>query len=184
MFEKLVSFTKKVADLADRPSLDPTALKAQFDAAPDEVRVYLNKLIDSLIKTTAGDSGAKNIGVTSIAGVTGNDIQTILEGLVITSGSNENGKFIKYPDGTMICYGSVAAIAGTGIKTISGITYPVPFVGGTPDVNLTHRSISGKFADHYVLDPTTTTFGIVHQGVGGVDLTGTLFTWQAIGRWK
>jgi hypothetical protein len=81
MFEKLVSFTKKVADLPDRPSLNPAELKNQFDAAPDEVRVYLNKLVDALQKTTAGDSGAKSIGVTSISGLTGNDIQTILEQL-------------------------------------------------------------------------------------------------------
>jgi hypothetical protein len=182
MFEKLTSFTKKVADLSDRPSLNPTELKAQFDAAPDEVRVYLNKLIDALTKTTAGDSGAKNIGVTSISGVTGNDIQTILEGLVITSGSNANGFYVKYPDGTLICYGSVAALAGTGIKTIGTITYPAPFVGVTPYVIATHRSIAGRFADYYILDPKLTDFGLVHQG--STDLSGTIFTWQAIGKWK
>jgi hypothetical protein len=81
MFEKLVSFTKKVADLADRPSLNSSELKAQFDAAPDEVRQYLNKLVDALQKTTAGDSGAKNVGATSISGLTGNDVQTLLESL-------------------------------------------------------------------------------------------------------
>jgi hypothetical protein len=85
MFEKLVSFTKDVSDLADKPALgSAAALKAQFDAAPDEVRVYLNKLIEALQKTTAGDSGAKNIGVTSISGLTGSDVQTILESLNTT----------------------------------------------------------------------------------------------------
>lgn len=72
-------FTKKVADLADKPTLNPNELKAQFDAAPDEVRQYLNKLIDALMRTTAGDSGAKNIGATSINGLNGNDLQTMLE---------------------------------------------------------------------------------------------------------
>lgn len=184
MFEKLVSFTKKVADLSDRPSLNSSELKAHFDSAPDEVRQYLNKLIEALQRTTAGDSGAKNIGVTAISGVAGTDIQTVLEAMVMTSGSNTNGNYIKYPDGTMICYGLTPAIAGTGLKTISGITFPVQFAGSSPAVNVTHRSIAGKFADQYVLDPTTTNFGIVHQGVGGADLTGTIFTWQAIGRWK
>jgi hypothetical protein len=79
--EKLNAFTKDVSDLSDRPALNPTELKAQFDAAPDEVRQYLNKLIDALKKTTAGDSGAKNIGATTISGLTGTDIQTILESL-------------------------------------------------------------------------------------------------------
>jgi hypothetical protein len=77
-FDKLDSFTKKVSDLSDKPSLTPTALKAQFDAAPEELRGKFNDLIDGLKKTTAGDSGAKNIGVSSISGVSGNDIQTVL----------------------------------------------------------------------------------------------------------
>jgi hypothetical protein len=81
MFEKLVSFTKKVADLADRPSLNSSELKSQFDAAPDEVRVFLNKLIDALKSTATGDSGAKNVGATSISGLTGTDVQTLLENL-------------------------------------------------------------------------------------------------------
>jgi hypothetical protein len=102
---------------------------------------------------------------------------------LVTSGSNTKGFFAKHPDGTMTCYGSISAIAGTGLKTISGITYPTAFIS-SPAVNITHRSIAGKFSNHYVLDPTTTAFGIVHQGVSGVDLTGTIFTWNAIGRWK
>jgi hypothetical protein len=48
MFNKLLSFTKKVADLDNKPALTPTELKNQFDAAPDEVRVYFNQLIDDL----------------------------------------------------------------------------------------------------------------------------------------
>jgi hypothetical protein len=82
MLEKLVSFTKDVSDLANRPALDPAVLKAQFDAAPEELRVYLNKLIDALKLTTAGDSGAKNIGTTNITGLTGNDVQSQLESVL------------------------------------------------------------------------------------------------------
>jgi hypothetical protein len=48
MFEKLLSFTKKVQDLPDQPTLTPNELKAQFDAAPEELRVHLNKTIDDV----------------------------------------------------------------------------------------------------------------------------------------
>jgi hypothetical protein len=81
MFQKLVSFTKKVADLADKPALNASQLKAQFDAAPDEVRQYLNNLIDALVRTTTGDSGAKNIGATVISGLEGTDVQTQMENM-------------------------------------------------------------------------------------------------------
>ncbi|MBT2656611.1 hypothetical protein J7E81_15435 [Bacillus sp. ISL-18] len=103
---------------------------------------------------------------------------------VIESGTNVNGSYIKYPDGTMICAGSTPAVAGTTLKTLNGLLYPASFVGNTPYVLLTHRSVSGRFANFYVLDPSLTSFGIVHQGVSSVDLSGTIFTWQAIGRWR
>lgn len=90
MFQKLVSFTKKVADLADRPSINASELKSQFDAAPDEVRQYLNDLIDALKSTKSGDSGAINIGASSITGLTGNNVQSLLNSLKTYS----DGKFI------------------------------------------------------------------------------------------
>lgn len=80
-FNKLLSFTKKVQDLPDQPALTPADLKAQFDAAPEEVRTYLNNLIDALTSTTSGDSGAKNVGATTVGSMTGNDVQTILGAL-------------------------------------------------------------------------------------------------------
>jgi hypothetical protein len=48
MLQKLLAFTKKVADLPDRPSLNSAELKAQFDAAPEELRQTFNKLVDDL----------------------------------------------------------------------------------------------------------------------------------------
>jgi hypothetical protein len=95
--------------------------------------------------------------------------------------NSNNSQVIKFPDGTQICLGSVFGIAGTGLKTISGLTYPAAFTT-TPYILVTHRSLAGKFADFYVLDPTTTGFSIVYTSGG--DLSNTIFTWQAIGRWK
>jgi hypothetical protein len=115
-FEKLDSFSKKVSDLADKPSLTPTALKAQFDAAPDEVRVYLNALIDALKKTTSGDSGAKNIGATSITGLTGSDVQTIL------------GSLKTYTE-TLV--GKKQAGQTTTFGVFAGLTYDIPITYNT-----------------------------------------------------
>ena len=104
--------------------------------------------------------------------------------VLVTNGSNSNGNYTKLPDGTLICSGSTTALAGTTLQTKAGITYPLAFVGSTPHVVVSHRSISGKFANYYVLDPNLTSFSLVHQGVGGVDLDTTLFTWYAVGKWK
>lgn len=83
MLNKLLSFTKKVQDLADKPNTTMTAaeVKAQFDAAPDELRLTFNQLIDDLQSFVDGDSGADNIGVSAIAGLTGGTVQSLLEEL-------------------------------------------------------------------------------------------------------
>jgi hypothetical protein len=98
MFSKLLAFTKKVSDFADHVTGNASDNKAQFDAAPEELREYFNNLIDALKSTTSGDSGAKNIGATSIADLTGNDVQTILESLKTYS----DGKFVKNNGRTIV----------------------------------------------------------------------------------
>src|SRR5574342_1090393 len=77
--QKLLAFSKTVSDLSDKPALTPTALKAQFDSSPNELKDTLNSLIDALKSTTSGDSGAKNLGATTITDLTGSDVQSILE---------------------------------------------------------------------------------------------------------
>jgi hypothetical protein len=90
LFQKLLAFTKKVSDFADHVTGNASANKAQFDAAPEELRTYFNNLIDGLKSTASGDSGAKNIGVTSISNLTGSDVQTILESLNTILGYQTN----------------------------------------------------------------------------------------------
>lgn len=79
---KITAFLKKVTDLTDTPSesMTPADIKAWFDSSPEELRVKMNSLIDGLVSKTT-DSGAKNIGVETISGLTGNDVQTLLQSL-------------------------------------------------------------------------------------------------------
>lgn len=100
---------------------------------------------------------------------------------VETRGNNANGEFVKFYNGTQLCTHSIFAQAGTGVRTMSGITYSSAFIT-TPYVFVTWRSIAGKFVDYYVLDPTSTTMGIVFNT--GVDVSTSIFTIVAVGRWK
>jgi hypothetical protein len=90
--EKLLAFTQDVSDLADKPStsLSAVQVKAIFDAAPNEVRVYLNQLIDDLQSVVDGDSGADNINVTAITGLTGDTVQALLEALKVYADTKSN----------------------------------------------------------------------------------------------
>jgi hypothetical protein len=80
-FNKLTAFTQKVADAADQITGNPVLAKSIFDNAPEELRTYFNNLVDALKSTASGDSGAKNTGATAITGLTGTDVQTLLEAL-------------------------------------------------------------------------------------------------------
>jgi hypothetical protein len=199
-FDKLDSFTKKVSDLSDKPSLTPTALKAQFDAAPEELRGKFNDLIDGLKKTTAGDSGAKNIGVSSISGVSGNDIQTVLEKLITISGSNANGNYVKLPDGTLIqwfnvtflanaiTWSTAAQVGSTYYYTATNWDFPIPFVGDGISVHASGDIPTFGIEQHKAYNPTILNCR-TEQGVLGINPTslGALTCYKslfAIGRWK
>lgn len=104
----------------------------------------------------------------------------------ISSGSNANGSWTKWPDGTMIAYGvvtsqSIPANSTTGI-TGQSVLFPASFVG-SPSVTLT------------ALADTTSHFSAKLGGVTATLWWGSITNgsdyarvvpvhWQAIGRWK
>jgi hypothetical protein len=110
----------------------------------------------------------------------------------IESGSNANGNYTKFPDGTMMQWGFSSQNASTFGKYI---TYPIPFLAGTiPSWTVTHTNHHGGVS-HIVIGAVegtlangtpgtigftagflTTTWGSPGAAIG--------FCWQAMGRWK
>lgn len=102
--------------------------------------------------------------------------------LFCQSGSNSNGNWIKFADGTMVCYGSGSVTASTSYATI---TYPEVF-SKTPDLQLTpgysyYADISMTYGS-----PTASSFQAFPRRVstGAVVDQTQYFSWLAIGRWK
>ncbi len=79
--KKLERFTKQVSDLPDTPSMSAVELKSYFDASPEEVRQALNLVVEVLMSAESGDSGADNVGASTIPGVDGTSVQAMLESL-------------------------------------------------------------------------------------------------------
>jgi hypothetical protein len=90
---KITAFSDTHSAQTDRPSLTSAQMKTLLDSSPEELRVALNGLIDDLIATTGGNSGAQNIGSESLLGKT--NVYEILESLV------EAGSGSIPPDGTI-----------------------------------------------------------------------------------
>ena len=95
---KIAAFTKLIESLADKPNLGSTTLlKQYFDSSPDELKTALNGLIDDLLAIGDGTSGADNIGATTVTGIVGNTVQTILENIkaLIDTKSNSADVYTK-----------------------------------------------------------------------------------------
>jgi len=100
------------------------------------------------------------------------------------SGSNANGNYIKYDDGTMFVY---YVSASNESRTDFTVTYPATFVvlGGYAPIVLPHfarLADTSQFSRFQIRAYNGgTSFRIVREGGAGVNHQ---FTYMAIGRWK
>lgn len=109
----------------------------------------------------------------------------------IQSGSNSNGKYIKFPDGTLIQYGSVSVTPSTqrlqgGLTYYSGaieVSLPEKFIN--TNYNLSSNIILANmnyFCQSYCVITSNSSITISFASTGK-DSARTI-QWIAIGRWK
>lgn len=105
------------------------------------------------------------------------------------SGTNANGSYIKFDDGTMICYRDVQVdtVSGQNKLTASNIPLPAAFLDNKYNII---ASISGTPYSLYLATtsyPTSnSTFNIASQTISGTfaGISTQRFNVIAIGRWK
>ena len=120
------------------------------------------------------------------------DVHGLADKVIIETGNNANGRYIKFGDGTMICYGSISKTLSIDIAFGSlfrndndtlVITYPVSFYETAPALNVFNNgNTTALFANQttgtvsearlYALRPTAFTGSVIQ------------LNWCAIGRWK
>ena len=112
-------------------------------------------------------------------------------GVIVESGSNDNGSWIKYSDGTMICYKSTGEI-DMNVTTSWGSLYegnisvgnfPAEFIE-TPTISVTPFG-SGMLIEQGGIDASKTSWGNI-TGVrpNSVENVKARFHLMAIGKWK
>lgn len=125
-----------------------------------------------------------------------NALQTNVENAingVIESGSNANGYYAKYADGTMICTKQVFITAeitsswgnlyDTGNQDIDLGNYAQPFVGNVPQVSITMSSANGCWLEGCT-DRTLTSYGKIVLASATSKEAGVVYDLIAIGKWK
>ena len=107
---------------------------------------------------------------------------------IIERGTNSNGSYIKFGDGTLIQWGSWSKSAGTNVFTVT-LPSTTNYIDTNYDVNiiLAIGTDTNLMASTGVRSKTTSSF--VGHSVYTTDLinfnTGsTVGTWSTIGRWK
>lgn len=102
---------------------------------------------------------------------------------IVESGSNSNGEWVKYDDGTMECRNSFIEIPAN--IEYKEITFPQNFINRNISVGLTPFYSYYKGAILTISKPQTSYFNIyplTHAGAIPTQITG--FSYIAIGRWK
>jgi hypothetical protein len=132
----------------------------------------------------AGAYGKSNaVGTVSLSG-------GVPSGAIIEQGSNANGSFTKFADGTMICRGisPTALLVNTAGGNVfhSGanftFTFPVTFVGGVPCVSV-NAITSGSYYCWGCVEGSTTMAAVLARVVSPVSGTSAYLCYTAVGRW-
>lgn len=106
---------------------------------------------------------------------------------IVESGNNANGYYVKFIDGTLICYGVVNNIttpANDGISTL--ITLPISFINTNYNVSFTIVNGGAYWASVNISmnNKNTSNFRMSTWNEAGSDNTNQSYSYIAIGKWK
>lgn len=82
---KVNDWSQAVSSLDDKPKMTAAALKAAFDSNSNQLKPAINGIIDDL----TGSQGALNIGLTPIDGLSGSNVQSVLQAISLLIKSND-----------------------------------------------------------------------------------------------
>lgn len=102
----------------------------------------------------------------------------------VISGSNSNGRYVKYPDGTMICWcnGSKSVLSTGGIT----VTFPEAFIDNAYSAHANAINLSNYLSkcDNTSASSTNVWFFKATDGTAPSTGTSVNYSVMAVGRWK
>ena len=121
-------------------------------------------------------------------------------GAIIESGSNANGNYVQWTDGTQICWARLTATKSRGERAIAIWTYPAafavafPYISGAADINSAYAATNSLVSLVFMAESSTggdaeMRYGISAQLLPAND-TGVVANYNyalwvlALGRWK
>ena len=173
------SFTALAQALIDVNNLESTYAPELLSVKQQLADIDLEK-VD---KNGSGQVGWSNIAQDARLQIIGTTVPAV--------GTNANGTYVKFSDGTMICHGrvSISSLAITGpwgssyLSPALSVTFPATFVEAPPAITANMENTTGDIATWYNVLASTISF----DGYFGSAVPRTFpctLSWMAIGRWK
>lgn len=106
---------------------------------------------------------------------------------IIARGSNANGEWVRWEDGTQVCCGNPShSFNTTDIEQIVTITFPATFANANVCGAAYLYSYPGRKMIVTNYRPSATTLNIIFYGIEGAPTSTSpvALRWLAIGRWK
>lgn len=147
---------------------------------PDDFNAFTADLVSDL-------NAARPVSAGGTGSATASDARTAL-GLAYERGSNANGEYVKYPDGTLICTRTVTPnLAASSVTTYD---YPETFLSN-PDavswgITRSAATIAGNDAAalrQALLIGTATQWGFINVPTSGANTVFSSISLFAVGRW-
>lgn len=176
-------------------SIGPPGLEVSDTAPTSDVLAWIDTDEDTEIlvpemHTTSTpnvlDMGSEYLDAAAVYDTTQGKTQAEINAQQIVNGSNSNGSYTKFSDGTLIQWGWSPDGYGAGSRLVT-VTLPVAFVNDGYAVSATNAPLGD--AENYrgmintVISVTASSFTVRQQSVGTYTEVHH-FYWIAIGRWK
>ncbi|OFS84485.1 hypothetical protein HMPREF3144_06470 [Oligella sp. HMSC05A10] len=148
------------------------------------VRLY--ELFRAIAGVTNQNGQAISDAISNVTTQLTEDINQAIAGVTNQNGSNSNGNFVKFPDGTMICYGQYIHSGNGWQPETPVINFPASFIE-TPIVTATNMTDNTAWYPIPLLSKgsvTRTGFKLRTTSLVTTTFTSIDCHWQAIGRWK
>lgn len=151
---------------------------ASANHAVGEFIVYNGQMYSVISAITAGN--ALVVGTNISATSAGDELSSLKSGLNIITVTGSDGTAVKFPDGTMIFYGTKSVSLGTA-ATVTHIDFPVYFYGGYPTVT-SSTGAGGTRTEAYIEDVNAQGFNAYFNSRSATSTS--WLRYIAVGRWK
>lgn len=141
-------------------------------------------MVDKLLKDINDDGGRTKIHINEVAGNLNGKVEPLSDLVIVESGSNSNGHYIKFGNGLLICFGnvSISNTSETEDHKYGTAVFPMAFINNNYAATITPNAGGiANFGAYTYADAKADQMGIWCTRRSTADIT---MSYQVFGNWK